>query len=175
MPVSLAPGSVLRWPSAAEVLRAAELWAAAPRRRSPDLRAVGVFGSYGRGDAGVGSDLDLLLILQECSDPIWQRLRRWDTASLPVACDLRVYSLEEWRSLPGWNPRLAAALAHDTRWLEGEPLAAGESGPEFSAGSSSSASCTRPRVAEAGAGHFRGGLGSADPLGQGSAAVPQGG
>lgn len=153
MPVSSPPQSVLRWPSAAEVLRAAEVWAEAQRRRRSDL----------------------LRILQECSDPIWQRLRRWDTASLPMACDLLVYSLEEWRSLPGWNPRLAAALAHDTRWLEGEPLAAGESGPEFSARSSSSGSCTRPRVAEAGAGHVRGGLGSADPLGQGPAAVPQGG
>jgi len=122
---------VLRWPSAAEVLRAAEAWAEAQRRTSPDLLAVGVFGSYGRGDAGVGSDLDLLLILQECSDPIWERLCRWHTASLPLACDLLVYSLADWRSLPGWNPRLAAALSKETRWLAGEPPAAGERGPEF--------------------------------------------
>jgi hypothetical protein len=32
--------------------------------------AVGVFGSYGRGTAGVGSDLDLLLILRRCDEPI---------------------------------------------------------------------------------------------------------
>lgn len=118
---------MLRWPSAAEVLRAAEIWAEAQRRRCSDLLAVGVFGSYGRGDAGVGSDLDLLLILQECSDPLWERLRCWDTASLPLACDLLVYSLAEWRSLPGWNPRMAVALAKETRWLAGEPPAAGES------------------------------------------------
>ena len=77
----------------------------------------GVFGSYGRGTAGVGSDLDLLLILQRCDEPIWNRLRRWDTSSLPLACDLLVYSLEEWRSLPQWNPKLAEALLNDTRWL----------------------------------------------------------
>jgi hypothetical protein len=27
----------------------------------------------------------------------------------------------EWRSLPGWNPRLAVALTQDTRWLAGRP------------------------------------------------------
>ena len=78
---------------------------------------MGVFGSYGRGTAGVGSDLDLLLILQRCDEPIWNRLRRWHTGSLPLACDLLVYSLEEWRSLPQWIPKLAEALLNDTRWL----------------------------------------------------------
>ncbi|MFM7266263.1 MAG: nucleotidyltransferase domain-containing protein, partial [Cyanobium sp.] len=86
MPVSLFPGSVLRWPSAAEVLRAATAWAEVQRRGSPDLLAVGVFGSYARGDAGVGSDLDLLLIVREGDEPIWERLRRWNTGSLPLAC-----------------------------------------------------------------------------------------
>ena len=89
----------------------------------PDPLAVGVFGSYGRGTAGVGSDLDLLLILQRCDEPIWERLRRWDTSSLPLACDLLVYSLEEWRSLPQWNPKLAEALLNDTRWLGEMPAA----------------------------------------------------
>ena len=86
------------------------------------LLHAGVITSWdGRDAAGVGSDLDLLLILKECSDPIWERLRRWDTGSLPLACDLLVYSLAEWRSLPGWNPLLAAALQQDTRWLAGRP------------------------------------------------------
>jgi hypothetical protein len=108
---------VQRWPAAAEVLEQAGSWAVKQQRCHPDLVAVGVFGSYGRGTAGVGSDLDLLLILQRCDEPIWERLRRWDTRALPLACDLLVYSLEEWRSLPQWNPKLAQALLNDTRWL----------------------------------------------------------
>jgi hypothetical protein len=120
MPVPSLNGSVQRWPAAAAVLEQAERWAALQRNAHPDLMAVGVFGSYGRGTAGVGSDLDLLLILQHCDEPIWERLRRWDTRSLPLACDLLVYSLAEWRSLPQWNPRLAQALRNDTRWL-GDP------------------------------------------------------
>lgn len=110
-----------RWPAATEVLEQAAAWAALQRSSHPELLAVGVFGSYGRGTAGVGSDLDLLLILQRCDEPIWDRLRRWDTGSLPLACDLLVYSLEEWRSLPQWNPRLAQALRNDTRWLGERP------------------------------------------------------
>ncbi|MEB3331742.1 MAG: nucleotidyltransferase domain-containing protein [Synechococcaceae cyanobacterium] len=96
------------------------------RSAHPDLVAVGVFGSYGRGTAGVGSDLDLLLILRHCDEPIGERLRRWDTGSLPLACDLLVYSLEEWRSLPQWNPRLAKALLNDTRWLGESPKSSAE-------------------------------------------------
>ncbi|WP_254956593.1 MULTISPECIES: nucleotidyltransferase domain-containing protein [unclassified Cyanobium] len=115
-----------RWPAAAEVLEQAGRWAALQRSGHPDLLAVGVFGSYGRGTAGVGSDLDLLLILQRCDEPIWDRLRRWDTGSLPLACDLLVYSLEEWRNLPRWNLKLAEALLRDTRWLGGIPEPPGQ-------------------------------------------------
>ena len=49
--------------------------------------------------------------------PIWERLRAWDTADLPLATDLLIYSRQEWESLPAWNPKLAATLAHDLRWL----------------------------------------------------------
>jgi hypothetical protein len=108
---------VRRWPAADEVLEQAAAWATLQRSGHPELLAVGVFGSYGRGTAAFGSDLDLLLILRHCDEPIWNRLRRWDTSSLPLACDLLVYSLEEWRSLPQWNPKLAEALLNDTRWL----------------------------------------------------------
>jgi hypothetical protein len=38
----------------------------------------------------VGSDLDLVLILRECREPVWERLCRWDTRALPLACDLLV-------------------------------------------------------------------------------------
>ena len=123
MPVPSPSGFVRRWPAAAEVLEQAAAWAALQRSGNPELLAVGVFGSYGCGTAGVGSDLDLLLILQRCDEPIWNRLRRWDTSSLPLACDLLVYSLEEWRSLPQWNPKLAEALLNDTRWLGEMPAA----------------------------------------------------
>lgn len=108
---------MLRWPSSSVVLAAAQAWADRQAAAHPDLLAVGLFGSYGRGDAGVGSDLDLLLVLNQCDLPIWERLRHWDTSSLPLATDLLVYSRAEWESMPRWNPAFAAALARDLRWL----------------------------------------------------------
>jgi hypothetical protein len=110
-------GSVLRWPSSEAVLEQARVWAQRQADANPDLEAVGVFGSYGRGDAGVGSDLDLLLILRHCDLPVWERLRRWDTSPLPLATDLLVYSRAEWDTLPQWNPKLADVLGRDVRWL----------------------------------------------------------
>ena len=110
-------GSVLRWPSSEAVVEQARVWAQRQAEANPDLEAVGLFGSYGRGDAGVGSDLDLLLILSHCQLPVWERLRRWDTSPLPLATDLLVYSRAEWESLPQWNPKLADVLARDVRWL----------------------------------------------------------
>ncbi|WP_072061588.1 nucleotidyltransferase domain-containing protein [Synechococcus sp. GFB01] len=118
-------GSVLRWPSSEAVLEQARAWAERQAATHPDLEAVGVFGSYGRGDAGVGSDLDLLLILRHCDLPVWERLRRWDTGALPLATDLLVYSRAEWDSLPQWNPAFAAVLARDVRWLVGKVAALG--------------------------------------------------
>ncbi|CAK6692228.1 hypothetical protein BBFGKLBO_01193 [Synechococcus sp. CBW1107] len=117
MPQRSSSGSVLRWPSSESVLEAAGRWAQRQAAAQPELEAVGVFGSYGRGDAGVGSDLDLLLVLRQCELPIWERLRPWDTADLPLATDLLVYSRQEWESLPQWNPKLAATLERDLRWL----------------------------------------------------------
>ena len=108
---------MLRWPSAAQVLQEAGCWADHQRRGNPDLLGAGLFGSYGRGDAGVGRDLDLALILRDCSEPVWEWLRRWNTGALPLACDPLVYSLQEWRTLPQWNPSLAVVLSQDTRWL----------------------------------------------------------
>ncbi|QPN55788.1 nucleotidyltransferase domain-containing protein [Synechococcus sp. CBW1107] len=117
MPQRSSSGSVLRWPSSESVLEAAGRWAQRQAAAQPELEGVGVFGSYGRGDAGVGSDLDLLLVLRQCELPIWERLRPWDTADLPLATDLLVYSRKEWESLPQWNPKLAATLERDLRWL----------------------------------------------------------
>lgn len=117
MPPPSSSGSVLRWPSAEDVLEQAGEWARRQAEGHPEVEAVGVFGSYGRGDAGVGSDLDLVLVLSECDLPVWERLRPWDTSALPLATDLLVYSRQEWDTLPEWNPTFAATLQRDLRWL----------------------------------------------------------
>jgi predicted nucleotidyltransferase len=68
MPVRSLTQSLLRWPEPEQVLNQVRLWAVQVAAEHPGLERVGLFGSYGRGDAGVGSDLDLLLFLQ--SEPL---------------------------------------------------------------------------------------------------------
>lgn len=67
MPVRSLDSSVLRWPDATTVHQAVCRWAREAARTRPEVLRVGYFGSYARGDWGVGSDLDLYLRLW----PIW--------------------------------------------------------------------------------------------------------
>ncbi|MFM7512120.1 MAG: nucleotidyltransferase domain-containing protein [Cyanobium sp.] len=109
--------SVLRWPEPADVLAAARAWSERMASDHPGLERVGVFGSYGRGTAGVGSDLDLLLIDAAASGPQAERLRGLPLAELPLSCDALVFTPQEHNSLLAGNTRMASELARDTRWL----------------------------------------------------------
>jgi len=123
MPVRSLTQSVLRWPSPDQVLTQVRRWAAMQRIAHPGLRRVGVFGSYGRGTASVGSDLDLLLVDDRAEGPQHQRLRQWPLAELPLACDALVLTSAELQQLLQQPTRMAAELRRDLLWLDpGEPL-----------------------------------------------------
>ncbi|KGQ22729.1 nucleotidyltransferase domain-containing protein [Thermus filiformis] len=115
MPVRSLTSSVLRWPSREEVEEALKAWLL--RHAFPGLLALGYFGSYARGEAGVGSDLDLVLVVESSDLPPWQRPTRLPLEELPVPAEALVYTLEEWRALPQRSPRFARTLEAETRWL----------------------------------------------------------
>lgn len=85
----------------------------------PGLLAVGVFGSYAREDYGVGSDLDLLIVLNSCALPFERRMALLPLESLPVPAEALVYALEEWCALPWRSPRLAKTLEREVVWIWG--------------------------------------------------------
>lgn len=137
MPVRLLTQSRLRWPEPAQVLAAVVRWAAEQAERHDGLHRVGVFGSYGRGDAGVGSDLDLVLIDDNTSGTQSQRYRQWPFEQLPLSCDALVLTPQEWDELlassttdaapdPGLHA-MANALQRDCRWLWSRPNSEGNS------------------------------------------------
>jgi len=99
MPVRSLTASVLRWPDAKTVREALRSWASAVSQADGDVQAIGYFGSYARGDWGVGSDLDVLIIVAHSDTLFERRSLRWDTTSLPVPVDLLVYTQAEWRRL----------------------------------------------------------------------------
>ena len=106
MPVRSSSSSVLRWPDAATVVGALRGWAKAMAPAHPEVRAIGYFGSYARGDWGVGSDLDVVLLVDRSDEPFQRRGARWDTTRLPVPVDLLVYTVEEWERLGREGRRL---------------------------------------------------------------------
>lgn len=123
MPVRSLRSSVLRWPDRETVDRSVRSWAARLAEREPELVAVGYFGSYARGDAGVGSDVDLVVILRATTQPPERRAARWDLEQLPVPAEALVYTCEEWQRLPAASPRLHRTLLDETVWVWGQPPA----------------------------------------------------
>ena len=120
MPVTSTSSSVKRWPSADTVLNALRAWGAAAAKRRDDLVALGYFGSHARGDAGFGSDLDLVLIVAADTRPRMERAIDWPTDALPVPTDLIVYTRDEWRRLQAEGGRFARTLNSEARWLWNE-------------------------------------------------------
>jgi predicted nucleotidyltransferase len=125
MPVRSLTQSLLRWPSPEQVLSEVAAWAAAQQAQCSSLQRVGLFGSYGRGTAGVGSDLDLLLVDASADGPQHQRLVRWPLEKLPLSCDALVLTPMELEELLASGSRMAEELQRDLRWLSGSRGAAG--------------------------------------------------
>ncbi|QEY32359.1 nucleotidyltransferase domain-containing protein [Synechococcus sp. RSCCF101] len=99
------------------MLEAVRLWSAERKREVASLQKVGVFGSYGRGTASVGSDLDLLLLDAAAEGPQHQRLRQWPLERLPLSCDALVLTPDELTALLSSGNRMASELKRDLRWL----------------------------------------------------------
>ncbi len=73
MPVKSLNSSVPKWPDRLTVDRAARSWAAGEARGHPELLRLGYFGSYASGNAGVGSDLDLIGIVDRAAEKFERR------------------------------------------------------------------------------------------------------
>lgn len=117
MPVRSLTQSMLRWPQHERVFQDVQAWAAAQRLDRPSLKRVGVFGSYGRGTASVGSDLDLLLVDDQAEGPQHQRLIRWPLEQLPLTGDALVLMPQELGELLAGPSRMGAELKRDLRWV----------------------------------------------------------
>lgn len=117
MPKRSSGSSVLRWPRPVEVNAAVRNLAAALAARHPSLLRFGYFGSYARGDWGVGSDVDLIAIVAQTAVPFVERAREFDASRLPVPADLLVYTQEEWSGLLAEGNSFALRVDGEVRWV----------------------------------------------------------
>ena len=119
MPVKSSTSSVLKWPDRRQVEEEVRRWARRQIELRPDIIKLGYFGSYARGDAGVGSDLDLVAVVRDASEPFERRAVSWDLISLPVPAEILVYSSAEWSALRDRGGRFERVLREETVWMHG--------------------------------------------------------
>ncbi len=116
MPVRSLSSSVLKWPTKSEVTRAVTNWLHQLSRTGRIVRG-GYFGSYARGDAGVGSDIDIVVTVTGDELAFEKRSVTFDTTHLPVPADLLVYTEEERADLATADSRFARVLRDETVWI----------------------------------------------------------
>ena len=116
MPVRSLDSSILRWPDRDAVDRAVRVFGVEVAGANDRVVRVGYFGSYAKGNWGVGSDVDLVLILERSEEPFERRALPYDAGRLPVPADLFVYTVAEWdrMSEEGGLPK---AARHEVVWV----------------------------------------------------------
>jgi predicted nucleotidyltransferase len=110
VPVRSFSSAVLKWPDRESVLASARAWARELRDRDPAVRAVWCVGSYARNDWGVGSDIDIIIILTDSPLTREQRYIKYHSTVFPVPCDLWVHTQAEWDRMAEHSPMLRARL-----------------------------------------------------------------
>ena len=113
MPVRSLKQSVWRWPAPEHVHEDVQVWAQQQQRRVPILQRLGMFGSYGRGTAAFGSDLDLFLVDGGARGGQVERLQQWPLAELPLSCDALVLKPPELEQRLNDGYRMAIELRRD--------------------------------------------------------------
>jgi uncharacterized protein len=93
-------------------MAAARAWAQALRARDEAVLRVGVFGSYARGDAGVGSDLDFVVIVRDGAGA-----RLFDVTPLPVPADVVVLEESAWQRMSAEAIGIARTIAKEAVWM----------------------------------------------------------
>lgn len=117
MPVRSLNSSVFKWPDPVTVDAALRRWAADAAGQNPGLLRVGYLGSYARGDWGVGSDVDVVIVVERSDTDFLERARAWDLTALPVPADAIVYTAPEIERLTATGGRFARALQDEAVWV----------------------------------------------------------
>ncbi len=104
----------MRWPALERVIEAFRERARSLCAKHEDILAVGYFGSAARGEWGVGSDLDVVVIVKDKSPQLhWEATMA--LADIPIPVDMIMLSLEEVKGIKG---KFLKVLEEETVWVE---------------------------------------------------------
>ena len=120
MPVKSLNSSVLKWPDKRTIDQAIRNWIDKEKEQHPELISLGYFGSYARGNWGVGSDLDIVGIIDESNIPFEKRALSWDLSELPVPAEIILYTKKEWAQFKSEGRRFIKTLLNETVWIFGQ-------------------------------------------------------
>ncbi len=95
------------------MLQALKRWAREAAGKHPEILRVGYTGSLCRGDWGVGSDVDVVVVAKRKDRDLHRRLF-FSLLSLPVPADLLLYTEEDFDYPP------LRRFLKETVWLETE-------------------------------------------------------
>ena len=92
------------------ISKAVSDYARSLRLAHPEIASIRWFGSRVRGDATVGSDVDLCIIVRESSRPRRERVEDYLPRSFPVGLDLYVPTIAERAKLGAEHPSMSRAI-----------------------------------------------------------------
>jgi len=95
MPKPSSPSVKVTFTNKERILKALEDLIQEWTREHPEIEQVILFGSFARGDYYHGSDVDVLIILNESTKPFLSRIAEFLPRSFPVDIDVFPYTLEE--------------------------------------------------------------------------------
>ncbi|BBO81238.1 DNA polymerase subunit beta [Desulfosarcina ovata subsp. sediminis] len=108
---------MLKWPSRDEVKKALRQWLEKQMVTHPEITKLGYFGSLAKGNWGVGSDLDLIVIIKDSSIPFEKRPIPWNFEMLPVPTDILIYTAKEWQNMQKKGGRFVDTIEKEAVWL----------------------------------------------------------
>jgi predicted nucleotidyltransferase len=117
MPVRSLNSSVFKWPNREQVEKALLRWINQEVDHHPEVVRLGCFGSYARGDWGVGSDLDLITIVTHSTEAFERRPLEWKFDFLPVATEMIIYTENEWLEMKKKGKKFITTLEKEVLWI----------------------------------------------------------
>lgn len=117
MPIRSLNSAVIKWPDAQTVDTAVRRWARRMAAEHVEVRRIGYIGSYARGNWGVGSDVDIVVVCSEVSFNPVERARLFDASDLPVPADVLVYTEAELERLRTSGQRIAREIQDTAVWV----------------------------------------------------------